>query len=443
MKKSKISLLVVMVFYFSLFGTNTLAVGAPNPPIPIADDSILSQHIKEADGTTGQDTNTGSGIKTGHIQDGAVTTGKIVDNSITTNKISDGSVTTPKLGIVCPDGQYLQYTVLSGWVCSVGTPGPKGDTGATGPQGTAGPQCPVGSTPHYAKVAVVAQASGDYTDPLSAMNDLATWCGTPSATNRCLLKIMPGIYNLGGGSIETRQYVDVEGSGENVTLIKSNALVVSCSDNVEVRFLTVESTGGTSISNAISVAGSAKLTHVTAKASDGVDHNIGIWILSGSPFITDVTVELQDDFAKNWGIYVDTIGNTVVMSNVMITVGNGHFNYAIGIFNGKAVMNNVTTTVYGGPNSYPGTNSYGIWNQGGAMSITNSYISGKSFGLSTSGPTSIQNSTIKGGDYSLWATSAVDCRMAVSQIDGPFYPATTGLKCFNVYDANFLPIACP
>jgi hypothetical protein len=33
-------------------------------------DNVLSANIKEADGTTGQDTETGSGIKTGHIQDG-------------------------------------------------------------------------------------------------------------------------------------------------------------------------------------------------------------------------------------------------------------------------------------------------------------------------------------------------------------------------------------
>ncbi len=45
----------------------------------------------------------------------------------------------------------------------------------------------------YGKVAVVAQTGGDYTDPVAAMSALATWCGTPSASNACLLKIMPGV----------------------------------------------------------------------------------------------------------------------------------------------------------------------------------------------------------------------------------------------------------
>jgi hypothetical protein len=36
----------------------------------VLNDEIKSKHVKEADGTTGQDTNRGSGIKTGHIQNG-------------------------------------------------------------------------------------------------------------------------------------------------------------------------------------------------------------------------------------------------------------------------------------------------------------------------------------------------------------------------------------
>src|SRR6266567_4032675 len=80
--------------------------------------TVNSAAIIAADGTSGQTLTTGNGVKTGHIQDGAVTASK--------------------LGIVCPTGQYLQYVVGSGWVCSVGTAGPIGPTGATGPQGPTG-----------------------------------------------------------------------------------------------------------------------------------------------------------------------------------------------------------------------------------------------------------------------------------------------------------------
>jgi hypothetical protein len=61
----------------------------------------------------------------------------------------------------------------------------------------------------YSKVAIVAQSGGDYTDPLTAMTDIAAWCGTPSATNPCLVRIMPGIYDLGNNGLEMQPYVDI------------------------------------------------------------------------------------------------------------------------------------------------------------------------------------------------------------------------------------------
>ena len=45
--------------------------------INIGDDSVTSPKIKEADGISGQYTGSGSGVKTGHIQDGAVTAPKL------------------------------------------------------------------------------------------------------------------------------------------------------------------------------------------------------------------------------------------------------------------------------------------------------------------------------------------------------------------------------
>jgi hypothetical protein len=65
------------------------------------DDTVLSQHIREADGTSGQDTNTGSGIKTGHIQDGAVTSAKIADETITSSDIAAGAIGSSELASEC------------------------------------------------------------------------------------------------------------------------------------------------------------------------------------------------------------------------------------------------------------------------------------------------------------------------------------------------------
>jgi len=63
----------------------------------IANQAIKSAKLDVADGTTGQDTNSGSGVKTNHVQDAAITQTKIADSAIVEAKLNDGSVTVNKL----------------------------------------------------------------------------------------------------------------------------------------------------------------------------------------------------------------------------------------------------------------------------------------------------------------------------------------------------------
>ena len=80
----------------------------------------------------------------------------------------------------------------------------------------------IGNAPVLAqsrKVAIVDKSGLHYPDPVAAMDDIATWCGVPSETNLCLIRIMPGIYDLGTRRLNMQRYVDVEGSGENTTKI--------------------------------------------------------------------------------------------------------------------------------------------------------------------------------------------------------------------------------
>jgi hypothetical protein len=171
--------------------------------------TVNSAAIIKADGTSGQTLTTGNGVKTGHIQDGAVTSTKIGAGAVTTTAIASGAVTDVK--IVGPiSTSKLNIGTLVGTVAA-------GDHnhGALYQK-------------KYGKVAVVAQTGGDYTTPVAAMNDLATWCGASSETNRCLVKIMPGVFSFSApNSIQTQPFVDIEGSGENTTVIKSHQCPVS------------------------------------------------------------------------------------------------------------------------------------------------------------------------------------------------------------------------
>jgi len=85
----KALLILIIMVAASLFNTMVFAA--------VANDEVTSIKLKEADGTASQDTNTGSGVKTGHIQNSAVTTGKIADGAVTTIKILDSAVTSTKI----------------------------------------------------------------------------------------------------------------------------------------------------------------------------------------------------------------------------------------------------------------------------------------------------------------------------------------------------------
>ncbi|TFH41271.1 MAG: hypothetical protein E4G94_08230 [ANME-2 cluster archaeon] len=70
-----------------------------------------------------------------------------------------------------------------------------------------------------------------------------------SATNSYLIIIEPGIYDIGSSALQMKSYVDIQGSGENVTKITGtidslDSGVVRGANNVEIRFLTIENTGG-------------------------------------------------------------------------------------------------------------------------------------------------------------------------------------------------------
>ena len=63
---------------------------------------------------------------------------------------------------------------------------------------------------------VVAKSGGDFTDPVEAMNSTSD----ASANNSYLIKLMPGVYDLGTNNpLRMKEYVDIVGSGTNTTSI--------------------------------------------------------------------------------------------------------------------------------------------------------------------------------------------------------------------------------
>ena len=83
------------------------------------------------------------------------------------------------------------------------------------------PERKIVPTQTLAKIATVAISGGDYASPLDAMANVSagdTWCGNPSASNPCLVKIAPGVYTE-PSAVFLKSFVDVEGSGQDITVI--------------------------------------------------------------------------------------------------------------------------------------------------------------------------------------------------------------------------------
>ncbi len=420
----------------------------------IVNDEVTSAKIKEATtGSTSQDTNSGNGIKTNHI----------VDTAITSAKIANGAVTPAKLA-PCSANQMLLFNGTA-WVCSAPVAGPqgslgiqglKGDAGATGPQGLpgvdgavgpqgpqgiqgvagpAGPQGEMGATAKYAKVAVVAQSGGSYTDPISAMDNLATWCGTPSATNPCLVKIMPGVYNLNPAvSVNMNSYVDIEGSGENVTKISGSANgVVSANGvtNAEIRGITVESLGG-DYSVALSATGSnIKSSNSTFNAFNGVAGNsvtTSLRVYTSTIKLDNVTAEVaaSGPSQENHTLYLHD-GSTANITNSTFHLNSG---YGLHVEN-NCVLNfkNSTATTEAGTTI--------LTNYGSTSNIINSKLAGPGWcAYSYSARTNIVNSQLATPDGNVMALSSGATAAFIGVYDANFNKITSA----NIYNVSGYPM---
>ncbi len=194
----------------------------------------------------------------------------------------------------------------------------------------------------YGKVAIVAKTGGDYINPVDAMVGINDWCGTPSEINRCLLKVMPGVYDITVSSnVVMQPYVDLEGSGESVTMITSASVtgfgagVVNCAANSEIRFITIQSTAGEggTVATAIYNSGNAiKLTNVTASCINPLASCYGVF--------------------NDW---FNPTSHTIVLNNV--TIDSGGTGLSSG-FGAKVVLNSsriIGTTYYIDPGDVSST----------------------------------------------------------------------------------------
>lgn len=387
----------------------------------VGQDQVLSISIKPADGTSGQTVTTGSGVKSGHIQDGAVTSTKIIDSAVTNSKIADGAV---------------------------------GDTKITGPISTS--KLNIGSTAgtvaagdhnhdglyqkKYANVIVVAKSGGNFTDPVTAVNSVIG----ASANNPYLIKIMPGVYDIGQNNIAMKEFVDIEGSGEGITTITGNLEgtpgLLQGAANCELRFIKIKNTADWQAYGVI-VSGPSPFIKMNKITIEMNESSATTAILNnGDASISDLQIISSNNAIKNNGTISLTKAN--INSN-----GVGIYNFGSAVItnsyinapNGTAVNNNGSlATVSIGNSELIGP----IVNGNATLAMKNVAMSGN-LTNNGSGVASVYNSIITGSVNNSGPPFVSTLNMGLTQVKSESFFNTGGVfKCFNVYDDNFLPITC-
>ncbi len=322
-------------------------------------------------------------------------------------------------------------------------------------------------TQGYKNVVTVAKSGGDFTSIQDALGSITD----ASPTNHYLVWVGPGVYSE---QVTMKEYVDIEGSGEQATKITWTGTddyyygTVIGVDHAELRSLTVESivSSGSLFALAISNEISApSLRNVTAIASGNMD-SYGIYNnSSSSPSMNNVTVIASSSLTSGYGIYnanhsspnmtdvtitssgsgnnvgVYNSGSSPTMNNVTITVApsNGSSGSSRGVSNDHSspTMNNVTVTVTGGSGSFNG-GVYDDINSSASMNNVTVAASGgnSNFGVyNAASVITVSNSTLTGSTSSILSTSGSTARVRGSQLIGGH--ASAGVICAGVYDANF------
>ncbi len=234
-------------------------------------------------------------------------------------------------------------------------------------------------------IIIVAKSGGHFTTISAALTSVTD----NSAANRYLVYIAPGVYTE---TVTMKPYVDIEGAGELATKITqvgnlSGAPTLSGASNAELRFLTVENTGGFDFAIAIrNVSASPRLTHVTASASGGADTE-GIRNVSSSPRLENVTASATSA-GGNYGIYNSDSSPTV---NNSVIAASGGTNF--GIYNATA---------------------------GGSFVVR------------------VTNSQIVGSSFTIITIPSYTTIVVASQLSGGAVGGGGTVTCVGVYDENFI-----
>lgn len=292
---------------------------------------------------------------------------------------------------------------------------------------------------------------GDFASPLDAMASITD----ASAATPYVVRLAPGVYDLGATPLVVKPYVSVVGAGESATFLSGTcadlpppalgmgyAAVVGIGDYATLANLTVRVVGGpmvgtpTAISTTEFEVVGATVERVSIVVEPGV-YAAGLALFGG---VQDFLVRHVTVAATSYGLYMmgTTTGGSIEVTDSFLSCSDpyGYGAYA-GIGAGSLRIHN--TRIAGGK---------GWRNFFGFVEATNVTVVG-TFGNQRYSAAYPQRVTLEhsailgsvqddGGDLSI-----ADTRVEGTITTASFFGATPVLRCHGVYDRNFTPVTCP
>ena len=243
---------------------------------------------------------------------------------------------------------------------------------------------PVDVGPDPAQIVWVAKSGGDFTTLSAALASITD----NSAAKPYLIKIAPGVYTETSWTA-LKNYVDIEGSGQDITTITCACATASSSylsavlaaagpdQNVEVRHLTVANTGGGTWSVAVgteSVTSGVSFVHVNATAT-GIGTNFAFFFYgsglgSGSaPTLTNVTA-IATGGVSTRAVYVATLSPSTFTNLTATAAGASSDNTGVMAFSDVLIRDSTVS----------GTNQ-SVVNAIGTTRIANTVVNGVTDGV--------------------------------------------------------------
>lgn len=341
------------------------------------------------------------------------------------------------------------------------------------------------------RTVVVAPVAGNPTASGTALRNALTGIVSPSSTNPWLLKVEPGIYDFGSTPLQMRSWIDIEGSGIGVTILRGSVDASSSgllqgtilgASSAELRLLTVEALGNSNIPASIAmvnlnaspriyrvrfaVSGSASQWGMRNLTAAPILEEIEVAVAGGTtsygivygssnvsgmlPEIRRSRISVTDATSNGYGLYLTTDGRLREIRDTEIEVlrgGTAHGIYADAFADTSGQLMVLSDTEIDAVNASQG--NYGIYFASALyLQIFRSDVqvggSGQLYGLrlTQSAAAEVYNSRIVGATGTV--SNAGPVSVSNSTLNGgPVSGSWTG--CFGVVDevGGFYTASCP